>query len=105
MPKCGFNKVAKQSFNKVAPFFKNTSGWFWFVLEMFLNGSRFFREKTEIVCLAFKTFRGGFILQEFEMTSFLSIIFKLFFGRGRSFNFLNLQGMFSERFFFPFLKI
>ena len=100
MPKCGFNKVAKQSFNKVTPFFKNTSGWFWF-----LDGSRFFRERTGIVCLAFKAFRGGFTLQEFEMTSFLSIIFKLFFGRGRSFNFLNLQGMFSERFFFPFLKI
>ena len=105
MPKCGFNRVAKQSFNKVAPFFKNTSGWFWFGLEMFLDGSRFFRERTRIVCLAFKAFRGGFILQEFEMTSFLSIIFKLFFGRGRSFNFLNLQGMFSEHFFFPFLKI
>ena len=41
--------------------------------------SRFFKEPAENVCHAFEAFSWGCILLELENTSFLHIIFKLFF--------------------------
>ena len=41
---------------------------------MFLDGSRFFKESTGIVCHAFEAFSRGCILLELEMISFLPII-------------------------------
>lgn len=48
-----------------------------FVFEMFLRWFKLF-ERTWIVCLAFGAFHRDFIVLEFTMTNFLSIIFTLY---------------------------
>ena len=45
----------------------------------FLDGFRFFKEPAGIVCHPFEAFSRGRILLKSEMTSFIPIIFKLFF--------------------------
>ena len=59
-----------------------------------LDGSYLLRERAGINCLAFGRFRGGFILLEFQMTSFLSIVFNYLFREGASFDLIIFWKMF-----------
>ena len=69
-----------------------------------LDGFYLLRERAGINCLDFGRFRGGFILLEFQMTSFLSIVFNYLFREGASFDLIIFWKTFQLFVFLSFLS-